>query len=301
MSCDRVDEAGRALRLRLDADVEPDRRVERHLLVDDQVGQLRLEGLEVLVGREVVLGLRPGGDRVDDAVDQLADAGLALRRAEVAAEVLADDDVGGELAPEVGDLDVLLLEDALARLVGDAGGPVLPGDLVVGMDARAGPAALEGQAPGRRRAVQLRAVEGGAVGAGVAVGRRGGRRDLCGPCLRREAALPSVLRRRPCCQCLGPSRTSPSSRHCRCSRQLPRSLCRRARRVILGAAPGRRSGPAGSGGRLGVIWRPQERYACREASQAQKHKMLWLVACPERYMWWFPDSALVHGRPTLRG
>jgi hypothetical protein len=38
----------------------------------------------------------------------------ALRRAEVAAEVLADDDVGGELAPEVGDLDVLLLEDALA-------------------------------------------------------------------------------------------------------------------------------------------------------------------------------------------
>ena len=96
--------------------------------------------------------------------------GLALRRAEVAAEVLADDDVGGELAPEVGDLDVLLLEDALARLVGDARGPVLPGDLVVGMDARAGPAALEGQAVDRRRAVQLGAVEGGPVRAGVAVG-----------------------------------------------------------------------------------------------------------------------------------
>ena len=38
---------------------------------------------------------------------------------------------------------------SLPRLVGDAGGPVLPGDLVVGMDARAGPAALEGQALGR--------------------------------------------------------------------------------------------------------------------------------------------------------
>ena len=88
VSCDRVDEAGGALRLLFDADVEPDRRVERHLLVDDQVGQLGLEGLEVRVGREVVLGLGPGGDRVDDAVDQLADGGLALGRAEVAAEVL---------------------------------------------------------------------------------------------------------------------------------------------------------------------------------------------------------------------
>src|SRR5438067_13100633 len=40
---DGVDEAGRALRLRLDAHVEPDRRVERHLLLDEQVGQLVAE------------------------------------------------------------------------------------------------------------------------------------------------------------------------------------------------------------------------------------------------------------------
>ncbi len=110
------------------------------------MGQLGLEGLEVRVRGEVALGLGPGGDRVDDAVDQLADGGLALRRAEVAAEVLADDHVGGELAPEVGDLDVLLLEDGLARLVGDAGRPVLPGDLVVGVDPGRRPAALEGEA-----------------------------------------------------------------------------------------------------------------------------------------------------------
>ena len=76
--------------------------------------------------REVVLRLRPGGDRVDDPIDQLADARLALRRAEVAAEVLADDDVRGELAPEVRDLDVLLLEDELARLVADRRGPRAP-------------------------------------------------------------------------------------------------------------------------------------------------------------------------------
>ena len=52
-----------------------------HLLVDEQVGQLGLERAEVLVGREVVLGLGPGRDRVDDPVDELADARLALGRA----------------------------------------------------------------------------------------------------------------------------------------------------------------------------------------------------------------------------
>jgi ATP phosphoribosyltransferase len=40
----------------------------------------------------------------------------------VTAEVLADHDVGGELTPEIGDLDVLLLEHALAGLAADARG-----------------------------------------------------------------------------------------------------------------------------------------------------------------------------------
>ena len=44
---DGEDEAGRALRLRLDADVEPHRAVERRLLLDQQVGQLVGEGLGV--------------------------------------------------------------------------------------------------------------------------------------------------------------------------------------------------------------------------------------------------------------
>ena len=148
---DGVDEARRALGSRLDADVEPDGAVERHLLVQEQVRQLRLEGREVLVRGEVVLRGRPGGDGVHDTVDELADAVLALRRADVAAEVLADDDVGGQLAPEGGDLDVVLLEDGLAGLVGDARVAALPGDLVVGVDARRGPAALEGQAAWRPR------------------------------------------------------------------------------------------------------------------------------------------------------
>ena len=168
---DAVDEAGAALRARLDADVEPDRRVEAHLLVDEKMGQLGLEGLEVRVGREVVLRLGPAGDREDDPVDQLADARLALLGAEVAAEVLADDDVRRELRPEVRDLDVLLLEDELAGLVADRGGPGLPGDLVVGVDARGGPAALEGEALGRV-AVAVGAVEAGLVRAARAGGGR---------------------------------------------------------------------------------------------------------------------------------
>ena len=117
--------------------------------------ELRLERGEVLVRGEVVLGLRPAGDRVDDAIDQLLDARLAAGLADVAAEVLADDDVRGELAPERRDLDVLLLEDGLARLVADARGADLPGDLVVRVDAGLGPAALEGEA--LRRAAVVRA------------------------------------------------------------------------------------------------------------------------------------------------
>ncbi len=46
--------------------------------------------VEVRVAGEVALGLGPAGDRVDDAIDELADARLALRGVEVAAEVLAD-------------------------------------------------------------------------------------------------------------------------------------------------------------------------------------------------------------------
>ena len=57
---DRVDEAGASTAAWLfDADVEPDRRVEGHLLVHEEVGQLGLEGGEVLVRGEVVLGRAP--------------------------------------------------------------------------------------------------------------------------------------------------------------------------------------------------------------------------------------------------
>ena len=84
-----------------------------------------------------LLRARPLGDRVDDAADELLDAALALGRADLAAEVLRDDDVGGLLRPGLRDLDVALLEDHLAAFVADDRGAQLPLDLVEGVHARA--------------------------------------------------------------------------------------------------------------------------------------------------------------------
>ena len=52
--------------------------------------------------REVVLLAPPPRDGVDDAADQLLDAALALRRADLPAEIFRDDDVGGLLRPGLG-------------------------------------------------------------------------------------------------------------------------------------------------------------------------------------------------------
>src|SRR5207344_745365 len=118
------------------AHVEPYRRVERRLLRHEQVRELVREDLRVLVAREVAALAPPTGDRVDDATDELADARLALRRAERTAEVLLRDDVGGVLRPGDRELDVTLLEGVAALLVvGDDGIARLPLDLVERMDA----------------------------------------------------------------------------------------------------------------------------------------------------------------------
>jgi len=134
---DREDEAGRALRLLLEADVEPDRAVEGGVLIDEDRLQLGLEGLGLLVVDEVAALPAPGDRRVDDAADHLPHARLALRRREPAAEVLLRDDVGRGLRPELRELDAALLErrPVLARNRGVAD---LPFDLVERVAARDG-------------------------------------------------------------------------------------------------------------------------------------------------------------------
>src|SRR5207237_6099989 len=126
-------EAGRALRALLEADVEPDRRVEGRLLVQQDRGQLRFEGVGVVGAREVAALAAPLGDRAGDAADHLLDRALALLGAHLAAEVLLGDDVGRVLRPALRELDSALLESWILRIA-DQRVADLPLDLVEGMD-----------------------------------------------------------------------------------------------------------------------------------------------------------------------
>src|SRR5207302_7045502 len=144
---DREDEAGRALRLLLETDVEPDRGIEGRELVDEDRLQLGLEGVGLLVGCEVAARAAPPADRVDDAADHLLDAELALRRRHAAAEVLLRHDVRRRLRPELRELDALLLEDGFV-LAGDKGVARLPLDLLEGIAPRDREQALDPDARG---------------------------------------------------------------------------------------------------------------------------------------------------------
>ena len=126
------------------AHVEPHRAVEGRLLVEQDVGQLGLEGVGVLVGCEVAALAPPAGDRPGDPGDHLLHRALALRRAELAAEVLLGDDVGRVLGPALRELDLALLERGVLRIA-DHGVADLPLDLVEGVDAGAREAALHRQ------------------------------------------------------------------------------------------------------------------------------------------------------------
>src|SRR5215472_6648701 len=144
---DREDEAGRALRRGLEADVEPDRAVEGGVLVDEDRLQLGLEGVGFVGVREVAALLAPGDGGVDDAADHLLHAGLALRRGEAAAEVLLRDDVRRGLRPELRELDAALLEggavaardDRVARLPLDLVERVAAGNREEALHAETGP------------------------------------------------------------------------------------------------------------------------------------------------------------------
>src|ERR1051326_5417006 len=122
---DREDEARAALGLLLEADVEPDRRVEGRELVDEDELQLVLERLRLVLVGEVAARTAPRADGAGDTADHLLDAALAVGRAHAPAEVLLRHDVRRRLRPELRELDALLLEDrlVLARGEGAAGLP----------------------------------------------------------------------------------------------------------------------------------------------------------------------------------
>jgi len=127
------------------------------------------------VSAEVSLGVSPVADSLGDAGDELADAGLALGRVELAVEILAGDDVCGRHRPVLGDLDVFLLEDHVALGVGDLSGTEFPFDFVVGRDARLREEATEGEAGGLllRGRARYGGRSGGGLGYGLGFGHQG--------------------------------------------------------------------------------------------------------------------------------
>ena len=117
------------------AHVEPDGRVEGHLLGEQHGGELVVEDAGVGFAGEVAAVETPVANGLGDAAYELADAGFALRGAELPVQILRGHDIGGGHRPVEGDFDIALLEDGVALGVGDGGGAALPLDFVVGRNA----------------------------------------------------------------------------------------------------------------------------------------------------------------------
>ena len=122
----------------VEAGIEPLGAVGGGNLMQEHVGQLVVEGLGVLGGIEVVVGLAPVLPAPGKAMDDLADGGFrsgdgvasrveprrAVRRAlgdAGSSEILAHHDVGGELGPLGGNLHIVHLEHDGPVGVGDSG------------------------------------------------------------------------------------------------------------------------------------------------------------------------------------
>ena len=130
--------------------VEPDGRVEGHVLADEQVDEFVVERGGIFGGAEVSVFHAPVANGFGDAGDQLTHAGFALVGADLPVKIFRGDDVGRGHRPVFGDFDVFLLEDHASLGVGDLSVAEFPLDLVVGRDAGLGEKAAEGQALGLR-------------------------------------------------------------------------------------------------------------------------------------------------------
>ncbi len=140
---DGIDEARGALRLALQADIEPDRAVEGRFLVQEQVGQLIGEDASFLRAEEVAVIDAPAGDRLHHARDERFQALLACGLAQADAKIFGDHDVGGHLRPESGHFYVMLLEDHFAVFRCNARVTFLPFHFRKWMNAFRGEIALE--------------------------------------------------------------------------------------------------------------------------------------------------------------
>ena len=113
-----------------EADVEPDGRVERPVLMQAEPGEFLVESLAVFLAGEVAVLNAPVGDCASDSVNDLLDAGFSFGSAGFAIEVFADDNVRRERAPVLWNLAVFLLKQNSAVFVLDVSSSSFPLDCV---------------------------------------------------------------------------------------------------------------------------------------------------------------------------
>jgi len=107
-------------------DVEPNRRVERSMLMQAEPRQVAVESLAVGRSGEIAVGQPPVGNRAAYAIDELPNPLFAFRCADLAVEILISHHVRGQLAPGDGHLAIVLLEDDIATLPLDGSHSQLP-------------------------------------------------------------------------------------------------------------------------------------------------------------------------------
>jgi len=103
--------------------------------VHEQVLEIVAERGQRGLGGEVFLLLRPLGNRVDDAADQLLDRAFALGGPDVAPEIFRDNDIGRLLRPGLRHFHAALFEYNGALFVANDGVAQFPFDLVEGIGA----------------------------------------------------------------------------------------------------------------------------------------------------------------------
>ena len=114
------------------SDVEPNGRIEAGFLSQHQMGQFMTEIFYVFRCLKVAAFPTPISNRIGDAVDQLADAGFPIRRANLAMEVFTNHNVCSGLRPIGRNLYVALLKNYRSFVVSNGGGPFFPTYVVVG-------------------------------------------------------------------------------------------------------------------------------------------------------------------------
>ena len=139
--------------------VEPHRRVERHLLVQQQMRQLSIESRRVCRARKISTRHTPVPNRLRHPSNQRPNSRLPLRSPNLPMQVLRGNNIGRRHGPVRRHLHVLLFEDRPTLVVLNDGVAQLPGDLVKRRDARACKVARERKSGG----AALRAGRGGGL------------------------------------------------------------------------------------------------------------------------------------------